>query len=359
MNDLWGWISESVDHFRQTGDRRRFEIATLYHHAMQSMDTDPQESLERLHQARQIAERFGERWWVVLCDHWRAQVLINRTGEIDEGLQTALHAIAIAESDPIFRQLPQRVCLRDDRASALLLMDPHGYETEIKDACDYIEDEGAGLEGCGHCMRSIRIDTMILSENLEGAQELAVEGLKSCRTKTSSHYTPQYYAALCRISFIRKDWEQLKHWSSPGPLFYGKMGSEISNAELLIWNALALRQTGDECAAKDSYRLARSVQRHATYGQTAGFYDALAAYYEIGGILWLALVARSIELGKTSGAPYRECCTRLERLRLMKAIGLPTDEEAGLVREAAARLRDPKPILRKLAELEPELSPAQ
>src|SRR4051794_16311502 len=100
MNDLWGWISESVDHFRQTGDRRRFEIATLYHQAMQSMDTDPHDSLERLDQARQIAERFGERWWVVLCEHWRAQVLIHHTGEIDEGLRTALHAIAIAESDP-------------------------------------------------------------------------------------------------------------------------------------------------------------------------------------------------------------------------------------------------------------------
>lgn len=351
MNDLWTWISESVDHFREGGDRRRFEIASQYFQATQCMSTSPSQALAHLEHARSLADRFDEPWWSMLCEHWRSQTFLHRTRNIDAALHVASDAIATIESDKRLKAFPQRVCLRDDQVSALQMIDPDGYANEISQGCEYIETEGADLEGCQHCLRGIRIDSLIHEGSLDLAQELALSSLKLCVTRQSGHYTSQYYSALCQIANLREEWDQLEHWARAGSIFYGTMGSDISNIELLMWHANALRRTGKPDAALNAYRKARKAQRTSPFGQSSGFFDALAGYHEANEDWLLALVARTMELKNTAGAPYVECVCRLHRIRLLRLTGQPTDAEVAAIREAAGSLRIPDIILNRLESL--------
>lgn len=351
MDDLWGWVSDAVDHFRETRDRKRYVMATLYHQATQFMDKDPAQALDHLRNARQLAQRLNEPWWTMLCDHWLSQTLIHRTREIGDALEIASEAIAAVESNPVFADFPQRICLHDDRTSALQMMDPFGYDSEIERDCAYIEREGASLEGCRNCLRSIRIDGLIIKGDLDNAQEQALSALKECRTRTASHYTSQYYVMLCRIAKLRGEWAQLEHWARAGALFFGQMGSDLGNIELLMWHAAALRGNGKSEEAGAAYRKARRIQKKAKYGQAAGYYDALACYHELGKRLDLALIARGLELKNTQGAPYLECCCRLERVRLLRALGRSDADERDLLMQAAERLRDPGRMMDRLAAI--------
>jgi hypothetical protein len=359
MNDLWSWISDSIDHFRETEDRERFQIAVLYSQGSRAIRDNPDEAVALLEQASRLADQLGERWWMLLCDHWRCQTMLFHTGEIGDALHLATEAVAIADPDPGFAEFPQRVCLHDDQINALQMIDPVGYAPEIEAGCSYIETHGPELEGCQHCKQMMRIDSLIALAKLDRAEASALQALTDCRSETAAHYISEYYAALCRVAAKREDWATLETRARSGELFHGRMGSPQANVEMLMWHALALRHLEERHRATESYKKARSAQRRDGGRQTPGYYDALARYLEADERLSHALIARGIELHTLHGAPYLECLCRLERVRLRIALGASFQDDADAVDATARALRDPEPMLARLRTITGDRSTAE
>ncbi|MGO8670762.1 MAG: hypothetical protein ACLQVD_05280 [Capsulimonadaceae bacterium] len=358
MSDIWDWIYDSIEQFRLRRDPERYSMAHAFNQGMQILQTQPRQALALLEQVREKAEALHEPWWALLCDHWRCQILIHYTGQIDAAQELVSRSLATVGGDPAFREFPQRVCLRDDELHVLQMVDPVGYDSEIQAGCDYIDAESFPNSACLHCGRCLRIDSLIVREEFDRATALSLEGLKTCATKAASHYVPAYYAALCRIAAARQDWGALSQCSAVGETYYGLMGSEHANVELLAWNAAALRLTGHVEGARAAYRKARSAARRRLSRRTNGFYDAVALYHVAGGDFLAAYVVRGIQLANTSGAPYVECRCRSERVRLLQRMNKPHAEESALLSIAAHKLRDPSRVLNAVTKSElPNIRP--
>lgn len=352
MNDLWKWISEKLEAYQRARDYERYSMTYGFQYGMNFMKDDPAQALELLEQTRNRAEALGESWWVYLCDHWRCQTMLHYSGEVAEAGEMASRCIDVVDIERQFSQFPQRVCLHDDRATARQWTDPAGYAEEISADCDYIEREGKDLEGCLHCGRLLRVDQAILRGHVDEADRLSLAGLGRCRSSVSSHYVPQYAAALCRTARVREDWARLRHWASAGEQYHGKMGSNLSNVELLMWHAVALAGSGaSRSEVRASYLRAVRAAREKSHPQTTGYYDALADFHTLIGRPGASIVAHQRQIDARPTAAHLECRARLGRLRLMKQIQRPVDEELDLLRTAASRLREPSTVLAEVDEI--------
>jgi len=268
--------------------------------------------------------------------------MLHYSGLVDEAGAVANACVDIVDTDDQFRTFPQRVCLHDDRASALQMIDPAGYRDTIADDCDYIENEGRSLEGCVHCGLALRIDDFLIRGDLDTAQALSLEALGRCRSQIASHYIPQYMAALCRIARRREDWQGLAHWAAGGDQYHGKMGSNMSNVELLMWNAVSKLQAGaPRVDTRRAYLRALNAARRTNHIQTIGYYEARADFLELSGYYAAALIAHQIQIDSRRGATYVECTSRIARLRLLNKLGRPADTETELLNAAVSRLKDP------------------
>jgi hypothetical protein len=351
MADVWDWVEQSLDSFIEQRDRPRYEMHKLFRAGIECIQHAPDKALFFLGAARTAAEQLEEPWWVILCDHWTCQVLLEHSRNISAAAELSNKLIEQTTGNADYEGLPQLVCLHDDRAGAMLSIDPLGYAEQIEADCHVIDTKGKSQSSCLHCSRGTRIGAHLCSNNLESAESAALEGLKLCNADHASFYLPIYYCALCVVAARRQDWVKLAQWATPGSLFFGKMGTEGANIELLMWLAVGLLKTKGQEKGRDAYRKARKAGKAAGKRLPKGYFDALAIYHEENGQPKLALAARTMQLDNTSGAPYLECQTRLERVRLLKSCGLPVESEIEKLKLASALLRDPSQIYERLAEI--------
>jgi len=352
MTDLWQWLADKVAEYRQREDYDRYSMSYGFKHGSDMIEQNPEQAVSIFARTRDRATELGEPWWAHLCDHWRCQTMLHYSGHIDEAGAIADACIDIVDTDDQFRAFPQRVCLHDDRASALQMIDPIGNRETIADDCDYIENEGRSLEGCIHCGLALRIDDFLLRGDLDTAQTLSLEALGRCRSQIASHYIPQYMAALCRIARRRQDWPALAHWAAGGEQYHGKMGSNMSNVELLMWNAVAKLQSGaPRVDTRRTYLRALTAARRTNHIQTVGYYEARADFLELSGYFAAALIAHQIQIDSRRGATFIECTARLSRIRLLKYLNRPVESEAAQLREASAELKDSAAVLSEMARL--------
>lgn len=348
MDDLWEWLSEKMERYRASEDYDRYSVGIGFQYGAEMIHTNPENALSFFEKTRDRANELGEPWWALLCEHWSCQTMLYYSGQIDEARRIAEASIEIVDGGEDYADFPQRVCLHDDRANALQTIDPVGGHDQIIADCDYIDREGSRLESCSHCARSLRIDDAIAHGDLDIAESVSLDGLGRCRSNTASHYVPQYMTALCRISRLRNRWDKLLHWAAAGEQYYGKMGDDLSNIELLMWHALALLTTGDVSASRAAYLRARQADRQTRHIQTVGYYDALADYHELSGRFGAAIDAHARQIESRTGAAYVECRSRLARVRLMRVLGRAVDAEVDLLRAAAAGLKDPSIVMAEL-----------
>src|SRR5580700_10833862 len=119
MNDLWQWLSEKIEQYRATEDYDRYAMSIGFQYGTGKIHSDPAEALLFFKKTRDRANELDEPWWAMLCDHWRCQTMLNYGGQIDEARRIAEECIEIVDAGADYADFPQRVCLHDDRASAL------------------------------------------------------------------------------------------------------------------------------------------------------------------------------------------------------------------------------------------------
>ena len=124
-------------------------------------------------------------------------------------------------------------------------------------------------------------------------------------------------------------------------------------SEILLWQALSARHSGDEEKGRRLYRTASAKLGRLKMPLKQGGYDALAGYHETAGDLSAALSVRDQELRTVQGKgrPAYETRCRIVRCRLLAQLGRPLDAELKAGWEAAAKLRNPAAELEKLERI--------
>lgn len=349
--DIHEWIGEYAGRAIEARDREQYQLVALTGQALPLVSRDPDRALELLEEGRALAERLNEPWFARFFEHWTIQVLLFHKRDPNKALPMAEAAVR-ETAKPVYAELPQRICLREDVIFSYLSRDPLGYGPEIEEAIQYMQAEIPPDCACLHCFQEIRTAYPLAIGQLEEAEQAALEAVKLAWPASDYHHVLIAFTSLCQVAWQRQDWPKLLHWSGMGRTFEGRDVGISYVRELLMWQATAMRRSSGPQAA-ERYRHARVLMRSLPSAPTAGYFDALFAYHEAGTDLRPLLAVCDMELEQLSGCgeTMRECRVRLRRRRLLLEREKPVTEEDEAIQALAQTLRDPQPILSQLAGL--------
>jgi len=343
---IWEWIFDFEQQARAAGDVQRIRLTTIHSEAYEHRQTDPDLMLSMLQEGRRSALALREPWFVAFFDHWITETFIYYKDDYREVIDHAVR-LTLEIRKPLFDNFPLRFGVYCNLVAAYLCVDSRGYARPIREALDYL----AGLvptEGSDRYLLQARRHWFAyeLGEFAE-ANRLALEELEMADgdpdLHTAWHHEVDTLKALCWIAFRRADWATLADHADLGEGRAREMEYRFELAQFLLWRALIAARDGRHDEAK---RLCRQgTHQMARLGQPPGesYYDALAAYHEVGGDLAAAWQVRERELATTLGKGQLayESQVRIKRVRLLRRLGRPSETEEAAAREAIAKLREP------------------
>jgi hypothetical protein len=161
------------------------------------------------------------------------------------------------------------------------------------------------------------------------------------------------YNHLCEIAYLRGDWDNLLGWALAGEELASHRDRSDNLIEFLAWQAVCRRHAGDEDAAQRLYRRATNRAGRIAIEPGHAYFDAISAYHELNGAYHLALKVRTRQRDMLAGTgqQHRTCTCLIERCKLLRLMGKPLEEALESARAAIGQLRDPAPLLARLARL--------
>jgi hypothetical protein len=353
---IWEWIHEFERSVAAAGDRERMLLAQLHGEAYAHRQHDPDRMLALMEEGRRLAVKLNEPWWVLFYEHWKVETLIYYKDDYRAVIDLAVKS-TLELRKPIFEHYPLRFGIYCNLVAAYLCVDPRGHADSIRSALDYLAVQVEPGSGDRYLLQARRHWFAYEMGQLEEARALALEELALASSDpdqhTARHHEVDTYKALCWIDFRRGDWQGLAGHAAAGEEQSAALEYHYELALFLLWQAVCERRLGNEDRAR---RLARRGQAEMKrLGQPPGesYYDALATFHELAGDYDSAWRERCGELSNTVGKGQLayECLVRLKRVRLLKKRNQPTEQEAGLAREAASKLRAPAWYLEELRRI--------
>jgi hypothetical protein len=343
---IWDWIDEFAERAMDNDDEQRYRLANIHHLAYEHRQTDPDRMMAMLEEGRRLALTLREPWWVLFFEHWKLETLIYYKDDYRQVIDLAV-AQTLELRKPVFEQYPLRFGIYCNLVAAYLCVDARGYAKAIREAMDYMLTMEPEESGDRYLLLARRHWFAYELGEYDESHRLALEELAMADSDSDRHSAQHHevdtYKALCWIAYRRNDWQGLESYATTGEERARAIHYRYELALFLLWRAVVVRRQGDKELAKRLFRQGKS--RMSRLGQAPGesYYDALAAYHELGED-WRAIwEVRQEELDTclNKGQFAYVCSVHLKRLRLLRRMGLPTDEEVAIVRETAKKLRAP------------------
>jgi hypothetical protein len=343
--NVWEWVDEFESRARADGDEQRLRLVHLHPEAYALRHANPDQMLVLCEEGRRLAVSLHEPWWVLFYEHWAIETHIYYKDDYRHILDRVVRATLECRK-PAYDQHPLRFNIWCNLVAAYLCIDPRGYAGQVRRALDYLEslmpEEGEEkyLLLARRQWFAWELDRLDESEAL--SQRLLALADADTDRHLALHHTVGVYAHLCRLAHRRSDWDRLAEHAVTGEELARRRGARFELALFLLWQALAARHEGREEDARRQQRLATAQMARLGKSPDDAWFDALAAYHELGDSLAAALRTRDrqLELIRDKGQFDSEWKCRLQRCRLLVKMGRPVDEEAAAAREAAGQLRD-------------------
>src|SRR5262249_28348885 len=125
---------------RKAGDRERLRLVALHEQGFDCQETDPDRALATFTQARHLADKLAEPWWVLFYDVWRVIAMTSYQHDFRKVLDLAV-SCALDTRKPHLRDHPWRLAVYNNLVGAYLGIDPLGYAEQIQETLDYLEKE--------------------------------------------------------------------------------------------------------------------------------------------------------------------------------------------------------------------------
>lgn len=350
---FWDWFAACRAEYAAKKDKARFKLTEYYQAAYDYRETDPDFAFELLSDARQLAEQLGEPWWALFYDKFRIDALIHFKRDFRDVLDLAVKC-ALEVRKPQYEQFPARFGVYDSLVASYLGIDAEGYAGKIQEALDYLDKEiPPGPESDRFLMLARkRIFALELNQN-DRASDACLEELNLCDAAdegTALHFSVFVYCALCQIAHRQGNWKALAEYARTGEELAQKKGHQCELSELIAWQAAVHQRGGRPDEAQRYFRKATSKASKLGMPPKSGFFDALAAFYDMQDDLPGVLKVRDQELESIldHGRHLYETRVRLERCRLLRQMRAPVEEEVEAAREVARKLRKPEKHLEAL-----------
>lgn len=350
MSNIWQWIYDRRHDAFVQNDKTRLQMVDLFWQMLNALEDNPELALQYGAQSRRIAELLGDKWFAQLINHWELQTRYSYIGDYNGTLDLATKS-AVEVRLPEYQAFPQRVCIHEDLISAYAQQDPIGNRDLVQQSLDYMEKEVDPSVECYRCLSILKLDFM----RTTGTPD---DTLKAARTTLgvvgdSPFHLAEIFLIMVEVAYEIGDWDNLLKWAIEAESNARNAERDNRLAAILLWLATHAEKVGksDHCEAFYQQAIHRANRYGAFIGQP--YYMALTAYHEMGGRLQEALEIQQqyLDLLVGKAKPYRENCTRLQIIRLKKALKQNVEDDVATLRETVKALKAPDYILNQLQDI--------
>jgi hypothetical protein len=355
--DLWDWVEDYQRQALERGDIERARLPLHHNEAYSYRETDPDRAMALLEEGSRQARALNEPWWVLFYEDWRVTCMLFFQRDYRRVLEAAVQN-TLEVRKPAYAHFPMRISVQRNLVESYIGIEPAAYVEPIEQALTHLETEVSEEGDDKYLILGSRREFALEMDWLDQAEAaarraLAIADADPIRSNATHHATFNH-VGLCEIAWKRGDQEMLAEVATEGEPAARESGLMMELAELILWQAVAARQGGDEEKARRLARQAASRAGRLQMPPTRAFYEALVSYHTLGGEPARVLQARRRELEAIVGKGRLgyEARTRVHVCRLLAALGEPPGEDMIAAREAARRVRDPRPYLDELNAIE-------
>lgn len=344
---IWEWIADYLLHAQKQGNALALQMAQKHEEAYTYRQKDPQRMYALLAEGKNLAIELHEPWWIAFFEHWQIETLIYYLDDYREVLDRVI-ALTLELGKPVFADYPLRFGIYCNLVAAYLCIDPRGYAPAIREALNYLQEIVPEEGGDRYLLLARRHWFAYELADYDEAQRLALEELTFADSDPDRyialHHEVDTYKALCWVAFRREDWASLAHWSELGEEKARQADYRYELGLFLLWRALVALLRQDRAAASRWHRLATATMERIGQSPGESYYDTLARYAEEAGQLVQAWHIREQELARLQGKGQLayEAQVRIKRVRLLRLLQRPWEQEHSAALAAIARLRAPQ-----------------
>ena len=325
----------------QRGDAPRMQLAVLWEKSVALSYEAPDQKLAIYEQARALAQKLDEPYWVLFFDHWKIEVLLYEKHRPQEALKLAARA-AFEVRKPLYDAFLYRPQITLSLTACYLKLDPIGYEKPLREAFDYARQQCAGHDELKpyFAQQWSRFLEAVADPDAVAANW---EHLHLAFESGTEHYVLFALVHLCS-TLASYDLEAARahigEFAATGLELCVLEDREREAAMFTMWAAVAARWDGDEARAQSLYARAWKLQKRLSSPHNAVQFAAQIFHHDAGEIeRALKVVEDEIGVNARHELKYLEAKRRLKKLELLRELGHETEGEARRLQSVAAELK--------------------
>jgi hypothetical protein len=351
--DVYTWIQQFQMDALRNGDSRRLRLIEYQTQAWQHFETNPQQSLQILYEARDLAEQLHEPCWMLYYDSWLGECLNLYLINFKQGLQHAMKTV-VEIRKPEYEKCTMLCRGYRIVIESYIYSDPVGYADKIRELIAYTDND-----------IPINYDTYCILKKRESELEFALGRIEPA-IQAAQAYLQRSSEQLVTFHMAYA-YEMLVH--------YAYLQGNISTAQTLIkvceamardnqrrslvaiaqaWRALFSLMQGQKEDAQTLYRLATSNMSQLGMAVSLSYYEAVCTYNEQSGDIEQSLTVRDNQLQAVSGRGgyYLETEVLLKKARLQGRMGQNVTSTVAQTQHIATHLSKPNLLLNRLRRVE-------
>jgi hypothetical protein len=350
--DLWGWFRDYEWQAMATGDSKRQRLVGLAREGWHYRElADGEKAIQAFEEAVQIAQSLNEACWFIFHQYWIAEMkfylLHDYQGTLDYIVRLTTEARKAQYAD-----CPVRSRVFFVLANIYYLLDFYGYEQEIMDLLDYIENEVAMDEDTHLRVLHMRAEVEFDHERYEIAEQKTQDMIN--RSPYNDFRQRSGYDMMRSIAYARGEVSLALQYNRIAQKYAYRIQIQRSIAEGKLWEAIYLKRLGNDSAAQECYFAAIAHYEQYKLPRELEYYDGIANFAEEDGRSEEALKYRQIVLPIVKAKPsiLNQMTAYRQYLRHLGRLGHDFKEPMQEAKAIAMTSRKPEPHLERLKKIE-------
>jgi hypothetical protein len=332
-------------------------LTTYWQRAFPFREKDPDQAVALMTEGVALAEELGERWWIMLLNHWRLSALIHFKKDYRQAVELAVRNSVMA-AKPENAAFPARLGLFSDLIDAYLGVDPEGYADKIHETIAYLDKEiPEGPDEQRYMLYGSTRDFLMHLGDVATAEATVMRAMdlvgRDTDRRQGIHHSVFNFSALCWIAYKQEDYEKMADAAYDGEQAARIVGHQMELCEFLAWQAVVARKQSDELRARRLQFTANTTMSRIQMPPNREYPDAMVLFHELGGDLDKALQVRDRELSANHnlGRLAYLCEAHVKRCQLLAKMGRLQAADLDAARQAAQKLRKPEHWLAEIDKL--------
>jgi tetratricopeptide (TPR) repeat protein len=348
--NLWRWYDDSVRAAYQSSDPQRTQFAHFHERMWEIKEKDPKQAFQLCERGVRLAQQLNEPCWELFHAYWASEMQIYYVGDIDGGLDYAIRNVAKAHQET-YVECPIRARVYITLIGVYTRLDPTGYADEIHEMVRFIEQEIPMDRDTHQRLQYYRAWMHVEFEQYEPAIDELMKYMDMC--PYSAFRQQSGYGLMTYIEIDQQRYQAALTHAEQYEASARRAEFETGTVMGLLWRAALERKLGNESDAARILRQGLARAAGLELEKNAGYYNALASYYEAGGEFEKAIEQRNQLMAQFEGTGRISLMAeaQLQQCRVLKRMNKLTNTEIEKAKGFASQLKKPTLYLNNLEKV--------